>query len=347
MGTRDDFPAAVKTALAERVAYRCSFPDCPNPTIGPSQESEMARSRVGIACHISAAAPGPGARRYDPKMTPAERKSFSNGIWMCATHGKLIDTDETLFSVKLLRQWKGAAERKASEDLKRSGTKSQNLSIRMFEHALALTQLGDENRIIGETLNACGVTKTWGPKIAASVRDLCIEVSRNAFRHGKASKVDIEVSGTAVRVCDDGRPFDPLSLANNPNRKGGTSVIKHLLKDLGLPILLTSQSTKTGNELIIARIELAAEIPALTPCALSLDWLTIGAKDLKLQAFESCNLLYLILPDHSSASDAFLIAQTIRRYRSDHSVVFVLQNPSDPAIEGIAHFMPKARVIRM
>ena len=54
-----------------------------------------------MACHIAAAAGGPGARRYVKEMSADERASVENGIWMCYTHGKVIDTDEA-FAGELL-----------------------------------------------------------------------------------------------------------------------------------------------------------------------------------------------------------------------------------------------------
>lgn len=65
-----------------------------------------------MACHISAASSGSGARRYS--SDDENRKSISNGIWMCYTHGKLIDNDENRFSISMLMDWKKIAEEVAT-----------------------------------------------------------------------------------------------------------------------------------------------------------------------------------------------------------------------------------------
>jgi hypothetical protein len=66
---------------------------------------------VGVAAHITAASPkGP---RYDRKLTPRQRKSFDNGIWLCQTCGKAVDSDKSVHTVAQLRGWKGRAEREA------------------------------------------------------------------------------------------------------------------------------------------------------------------------------------------------------------------------------------------
>ena len=43
-------------------------------------------------------------------MTPEERSSIENGIWLCRSCARLIDSDERVYSVELLRMWKYAAE---------------------------------------------------------------------------------------------------------------------------------------------------------------------------------------------------------------------------------------------
>lgn len=59
---------------------------------------------VGVAAHITAAAEhGP---RYDRDLSPSERSSESNGIWMCQTHGKQVDDNASRHTVEELRRWK-------------------------------------------------------------------------------------------------------------------------------------------------------------------------------------------------------------------------------------------------
>lgn len=73
---RDDFSAATKELLAKRVGYRCSNPDCRQPTSGPQEDPSKAIN-VGVAAHITAASPdGP---RFDPSLTPEQRSSTEVG----------------------------------------------------------------------------------------------------------------------------------------------------------------------------------------------------------------------------------------------------------------------------
>jgi hypothetical protein len=104
---RDDFSPATKELLAKRVGYRCSNPECRQPTSGP-QEDPAGAINVGVAAHITAASPnGP---RYDASLTSEQRCSAQNGVWVCQTCAKLVDNDESRYSVEALKEWKRVAE---------------------------------------------------------------------------------------------------------------------------------------------------------------------------------------------------------------------------------------------
>ena len=104
---RDDFGTAIKEALAKRVAYRCSKPECRSLTIGPHAQPARVVN-VGVAAHVSAASPkGP---RFDPSQTQDERRGLDNAIWLCQTCAKLVDSDVDTYPAARLRAWKIQAE---------------------------------------------------------------------------------------------------------------------------------------------------------------------------------------------------------------------------------------------
>jgi WD40 repeat protein len=107
---RDDFTQKTTEVLAKRVAQRCSNTECAQSTSGPGSDSGSAVN-LGVAAHITAAAPG--GPRYNPGLTSEERRSPSNGIWLCQTCAKLIDSDENRFDSATLRAWKQQAESEA------------------------------------------------------------------------------------------------------------------------------------------------------------------------------------------------------------------------------------------
>ncbi|WP_186393238.1 MULTISPECIES: NACHT domain-containing NTPase [unclassified Pannonibacter] len=112
---RDDFTQATKNRLAKQARYHCSNPSCRKLTSAPTSDGSK-EMNIGVAAHICAAAPGVGARRYRADMTPDQRKSHENGIWLCQDCAKAIDSDDPIFTDAFLHSWK----QKHSEDMWRS-----------------------------------------------------------------------------------------------------------------------------------------------------------------------------------------------------------------------------------
>lgn len=104
---RDDFSSATKELLANRVGRKCSNPSCRKLTCGANIAPDKI-TNIGVASHICAAAKG--GPRYDESMTAEERKSFDNGIWLCQSCSKLIDTDTARYTKEVLLRWKRVAE---------------------------------------------------------------------------------------------------------------------------------------------------------------------------------------------------------------------------------------------
>jgi hypothetical protein len=104
---RDDFTQTTKDLIAKRAGYLCSNPECRCSTVGAARGHEGI-VMLGVAAHITAASPG--GPRFDPLLTPEQRRHQLNGIWLCQNHGKLVDSDSAQFTVESLRQWKQTAE---------------------------------------------------------------------------------------------------------------------------------------------------------------------------------------------------------------------------------------------
>ena len=122
---RDDFSARTIDQLAKRAGTVCSNPGCGRPTFGAAQ-SHDGFVNVGVASHITAAAPG--GPRYDPNLTSEQRRHQSNGIWLCQTHGKAVDSDDGHFTVELLREWKRLAEGRSFSAIVMDGAQGQTIS---------------------------------------------------------------------------------------------------------------------------------------------------------------------------------------------------------------------------
>ena len=132
---RDEFSQAVKRTLAQRVGLLCSNPSCMANTAGP-QIDPLNIINVGVAAHMTAAAKG--GPRFDPALSDKERASASNGIWLCQTCAKLIDSDLIAYPAHLLRGWKARAEQDARARLGK--TKSRPVSNQKAVAALKRDQ---------------------------------------------------------------------------------------------------------------------------------------------------------------------------------------------------------------
>jgi hypothetical protein len=107
MAGRDaEFTEATKTALSKRAGFRCSYPGCNAVTVGPSGEGGEATASTGMACHIYSASDAPPARRRNSGLPLEKLASIENGIWMCYSHGKLIDADESAYTPEILKGWR-------------------------------------------------------------------------------------------------------------------------------------------------------------------------------------------------------------------------------------------------
>lgn len=106
---RDNFTEKTKLLAYQRVAGRCSNPECRVPTSGPAAEYTV--SNVGVGAHIHAASPG--GPRFLQSMTFHDRTHFSNIIWLCQICATKIDRDPARYHAKLLNEWKALAEERA------------------------------------------------------------------------------------------------------------------------------------------------------------------------------------------------------------------------------------------
>jgi energy-coupling factor transporter ATP-binding protein EcfA2 len=110
-----DFSPATRRTIAARAGWRCSIPGCGRVTVGPGPTPGTATS-VGRAAHIySSSIQGP---RGAGNLTPEQRASVSNGIWLCATHADLIDkNDGSGYSPQLLAAWRDLHEARVAWEL--------------------------------------------------------------------------------------------------------------------------------------------------------------------------------------------------------------------------------------
>lgn len=171
MDARDEFSTGVKSILAHRAGFRCSRPACRALTVGPSNESPSGKSSVGVAAHITAAAPaGP---RYDTTISQEERSSVTNGVWLCAIHAKEIDDDVVRFPKEVLRAWKQHAEDEARSLLGRP------ISVQAIDIAIqvALHRASDDTLLVTGSTNLPDGTRIFVGVRHPARKDLYNEIA--------------------------------------------------------------------------------------------------------------------------------------------------------------------------
>jgi len=163
---RDDFPEDVKRILAFRVSTTCSNPTCCADTSGP-QEDPTRAVNVGVAAHITSAAPG--GPRYNPNLTPGQRCGIENGIWLCQNCAKLIDNDVVRFPENVLRAWKTLAEHDAALNVGKTRTpRFESLEQRQMREILKWK----DKRVTLVTMNTGRGAQMLGPRAGSC----CVKV---------------------------------------------------------------------------------------------------------------------------------------------------------------------------
>lgn len=134
---RDDFTLKTKRLIASKVGYKCSMPNCRKPTLIPNSVHDNFLT-LGDAAHISAASEG--GPRYNPALTPEQRKHESNGIWLCKECAYIVDHDkEEPYNTQTLLSFKQYAEKKAKLE---SRNKEDNIEKIIEDIKVAMDKLG-------------------------------------------------------------------------------------------------------------------------------------------------------------------------------------------------------------
>lgn len=347
---RHDFSPQTKELLAKRSGFMCSFPGCGKCTIGPNYDNTEDIASVGMACHIYCASQGPRAKRRHPNPSPEFLSSISNGIWMCYTHGKLIDTDDGRFSVIQLTEWRQTNE--AAAALVRDSGVDYQTAYKLSRNGTLIAnevQLPPEaaiNKQVGDALSDSCLSIAWGKDLSDAIRDYIVEHVRNAHSHGSATKSNLIVTSRELKVIDDGSAFHPRSLNVIASGQGGASALKHLLDEHGEQICFLSITENGENTLTISVPSSAEKIRDLTPCSVSISIYELHDGDFHYQVQESCQEVVIILPEYFALSDiAFLSRKHPQIKNETRHVVFVLSHASDLVTRLLQEQFPKAQLL--
>lgn len=201
---RDNFKASIKAALRDRVAHRCSNPECRVPTVAPGFGATGV-VRGGDAAHITAASPeGP---RYDESLSAIERSSIENGIWLCVVCARKIDHNRDAYPVELLRGWKVSAETAAMQEFGKPPLSDAHLHT---QTQMLIKQQDQVQREILAKLNSIQTDIVNGRAsnhMGAEPLDHLLEALRRLADSGKAR------GSAAIQLSRDGRYADAATEA--------------------------------------------------------------------------------------------------------------------------------------
>lgn len=105
---RDRVPPAQEKVVIARSGNKCAYPGCGlDLTIDPKADGDRPKA-TGKVAHIAAASPG--GPRFDASMTPEERGSAQNLIYLCGPHHDAVDTQLGYHTREFLLEAKRAHE---------------------------------------------------------------------------------------------------------------------------------------------------------------------------------------------------------------------------------------------
>lgn len=348
-GRKGDFGAATRLILAKRAGFRCSFPNCGAPTSGPSDETDRSVSDTGMACHIIAASDGPAARRVKPEWTAEQLSDVSNGIWMCHTHGKLIDTDEAHYTPALLRKWRELSELRARlcQQLQKDVelTPEQLVGIPLPDYCTEVVGLGPNFGLIADAVEASCMPQVWGQRISRAIRDVLIEVAQNALTHGSAKTVKLQILPKSIVLIDDGNAFDPFQLKGGTKR-GGSLAITLLLNGFGTSLFHAYRQIDGTNVLEFSMVTSQREIRDLTRCSVDVPMAVFWNHGHKLSFPKECKRIYLMFPPIFALSWALQIPDIVAQSAHEgQEVILVGECLSEGAIDILRHRIPDIEII--
>lgn len=231
MSKRDDFLKGTIEKIAGRVNYLCSNPECGALTRGPHTQADQVIN-LGEAAHITAAAPG--GPRYDASLSKEQRKHASNGIWLCRPHAKLVDADDSRFTIEELLEWKRLAEERVFNALASRSGMVENIPHNAGGDTEAITFLLG---LAKENLTGFLRTEAW-PDYAINLKLTLVDSDKQPF----------DVSGLAATI----ETFNEISVIAQPGTGKTTTLIQLasavIKQGLIVPFFIPLNEWATGTE---------------------------------------------------------------------------------------------------
>lgn len=225
---------------------------------------------------------------------------------MCYTHGKLIDTDESLFTPEMLQTWRTISEARArvwqALGVKSDLSPKDLAGITLPREQLGLARTHDESAAIGSAFQSCCVEQLWGVKCARAIRDAAIELVRNSFQHGSATACEVQIQPKWIDIVADGASYDNVALLRD-SVSGGAEALRILREEYGSSVVTTYRWQGGKNITRFAMLRSASDILDAIPCSFQLQRLNNQDLASRIPALLDCNTVYFVLPPFLALSD--------------------------------------------
>ena len=216
----------------------------------------------------------------------------------------------------------------------------------LVEDQITLEGVGSENATIGNAILHSCVHEIWGKELAEAVRDLAIELVRNAFEHGNATEFAMSIQPQKIVLSDNGKPFRYQDILREQHKRGGAAAMQRLLDYHSDHVVLAPVHRGVGNELTIALIHRRDDIPEVTSCFHKFTERDIKARNCSFPTLSECDRTYLILPNFLTFSDAFNFAAFLKRNQFDpKKYIIVVQGLSDGVLETCRNELPDCQIM--
>jgi anti-sigma regulatory factor (Ser/Thr protein kinase) len=309
---RENFKRPVKNMLASRAGNRCPYPGCTNPTTGPSGDDAIATA--GMACHIYPAS-GKGPRASLPLPPGVSRTGLKNGVWMCWTHGRIIDQDDGRFSPSTLVAYRLRAEEVAAEEFYgiavspsprllvcHTATIPVNIGGADWEQRLNTTWRDD----LHNALSDGGVSAAWGADAQHAVWMVFAEMIRNTIEHGSGSDILVETDRNTAEIFIRDEQFGIEQLLSQSQPGGGAESLVPFRQDLGERLEISAESTDDGTYI---RVNARVSASPLDPCSVQLERSELTTP--QLLDLQGCSIVHIYAPERLMLSDRWIVPTAV------------------------------------
>lgn len=132
-----EYTVGTERALYTFSGMACYFPDCSTPVIVFVNNEPVCNVQIA---HVRGA--NPNSPRYDPSMTDAERRAFTNLILLCTPHHTIVDRLHSAdYPSEELHRWKMWREAEAGIDNIALSSLTEDRLVELIESAVRSLRL--------------------------------------------------------------------------------------------------------------------------------------------------------------------------------------------------------------